>query len=225
MATGDHGNARCAARRGPTPPPPPGVTHLRTSPEKRRRKQQGGRRPGSRSDRFRVGRVLEGGDLGLASVLRPPVRQSISSSVRPSSRVPLPGRRPLSPASCRLQLSSGAGAELQPKPSQSPRFPEAPQDPAERGGQAGACAERRTGWAGPGLARWGDTWNDPLRPSAAQIYWTGRKSLRRRLCERLRPGRKPLTGGDGASRNSAAGIVASQSRVLCALEWSLNTPR
>lgn len=152
MATGDHGNARCAARRGPTPPPPPGVTHLRASPEKRRRKQQGGRRPGSRSDRFRVGRVLEGGGLGLASVLRPPVRQSISSSIRPSSRMPLPGRRPPSPASCRLQLSSGAGAELQPQAQPIAALPQGASGP-RRAGRPGRCLrgkENRLGGPRPG---------------------------------------------------------------------------
>lgn len=179
MATGDHGNARCAARRGPTPPPPPGVTHLRASLEKRQRKRQGGRRPGSRNGRFRVRREREGSGLGLAeSSGRPRVSPSVRQSVLPPvcpSRVRGRSAQPLADCSCQEVPEPSSS----PKPSQSPRFPEAPQDPAERGDQAGACAEKRTGWAGPGLARWGDAWMDQLRPGAPRTSWTLRKSLRR----------------------------------------------
>ncbi|XP_043304679.1 serine/arginine repetitive matrix protein 2-like [Cervus canadensis] len=91
------------------------------------------------------------------SCLLPSARQSISPSVRPSSRLPLP-----KPATARLSLSHTAVVKRRrsqapaPSHSQSARFPEAPQDPAERGGQAGACAEGRVGWAGPNPGRGGD---------------------------------------------------------------------
>lgn len=140
-------------RRGPTPPPPPGATHLRASPEKRRRrKRQGGRRPGLRSGRLRAG--WGGSARAVVWAWRRFPRASVHQPVSQSfPRLPLPGRRPLSLASCRLRLSSGARASSSPEPSQSPRFSEAPQDPAERGGHAGACAERKVGWAGPRPAR------------------------------------------------------------------------
>lgn len=172
--------------RGPTPPPPPGVTHLRASLEKRQRKRQGGRRPGSRDSRFRVRREREGSGLGLAQSsglprVSPSVRQPVLPPVCPSR---VGGRSAQLLADCSCQAAPEPSSS--PKPSQSPRFPEAPQDPAGRGGQAGACAEKRTGWAGPGLARRGDAWMDQLRPRGPRTSWTLRKSLRATVRARSR---------------------------------------
>lgn len=147
---GDHGNARCAVR-------PDSASATRShSPEGK---------PGEAAEEKAAGRSAAGapkrpvpGGAGARERrsglgVGPPARQSISPSVSPSSRLPLPGRRPLSLAACRLRLSSGARASSSPELSQSLRFSEAPQDPAERGGHAGACAERKVGWAGPRPAR------------------------------------------------------------------------
>lgn len=120
VATGDHGNPRCTARLDPASASrshsPEGSG---TSPEKRRRRKRPKCRRGWGREAAGSGLALmrEGGGLGLASVLpRPPARQSISLSVRPSSRPPLPGGRLLSPASCGLRLSSDAGAVPSPEP-------------------------------------------------------------------------------------------------------------
>lgn len=104
-------------------------------------------------------REREGGGLarvGPASCPGASVHQPVSPSFL-ASAPPEAGYRSAQPlAHCGCQAAPephrGPGA------GQSARFPEAPQDPAERGGQAGACAEgSRLGGPHPG-ARWGQAW-------------------------------------------------------------------
>lgn len=153
--------------RGPTPSRPPGVAHLRAPGQARRSgggesgEESRGRGPeaaGSGLERER-----EGGGLGSASVLPPATRASIHQLVSASF---LPSAPP-GPATAQLSLQPTAVVKRRRSPapapslSQSPRFPEAPQDPAERGGQAGACAEGRVGCSGPSPGRGGDPPSGP----------------------------------------------------------------
>lgn len=172
MATGDHGNARCAAR-----PDPASWSHLPESkPEEAAKKAAARpaagapRRPSRKGARGRQSQLGVGPPTARASVhqfVSPSIRQSLLPRVCPSQ---VGGRsaQPLADCSCQAVLEPSS------KPSQSPRFPEAPQDPTKQGGQGGACAERRAGWAGPGPARWGDAWMDQLLASAPRTSWTPR---------------------------------------------------
>lgn len=210
MATGDHGNARCAAR------PEPASASWSHSPEGEPGEaaaaaERAAGRPaaGARSGRLRVGRERKGGGLGLASVLPPPrvrasVRQSVLPPGGPSQRG---GPQPSLP-----QTAVVKRCRARPDPaSQSPRFPEAPQDPAARGGQAGACAERRLR-AGPSEP--GGRGEDPPGPTGSRPALRGLAGPRGRagvaIAEDPQPPRSPLAARDRVSRNSAEGVVVSQ---------------
>lgn len=197
MATGDHGNARCAAPGGPTPPPPPGVTHLRTSPEKRlgeSGREAGGRGPevagSGRGGSARAAVCVWRRSSGRPRV-NPSARQSVLPPVSPS-RVGGRSAQPLADCSCQAAPEPSSC----PTSSQSSGFPEAPEDPAERGGQASACAEGRPGRAGPGLARWGDACLGGPAPAP-------------RSKDQLDPRNSPSSDGDRASRNNVERGVAS----------------
>lgn len=158
--TGDHGNPRCAAR-----PDPASASRSRspegsgTSPEKsRRRKRRGGRRTGPPSGGLWAGNGVwgrrSGLDVGPASS-RPRVNPSARQSVFPPVSSSRTGDRQLSLSHTAVVKRRCSRAPARSR-SQSPRFPEEPQDPAERGGQAGACVEGRVGWAGASPGHGGD---------------------------------------------------------------------
>lgn len=141
MATGDHGNPRCAAADPASASRSHSPEGSGTSPEKRlRRKRLRGRRKGPRHGRLRAG----AGALGRRSVCvlgvgplscRPRVNPSDRQSVLPP-RLPLPKDRSAQPGG--LRLSSGAGAELQPRAAANHRASPRRLRTPPRGGQAGA---------------------------------------------------------------------------------------
>lgn len=172
MATGDHGNARCAARSEPasaswshSPEGEPG--------EAAAARAAGRPAAGARSGRLRVGRERKGGGLGLASVLPPP---RVSASVRQSVLPPAapPSAAPLSPASRRLRLSNGAepvptppaNRRASPRRRRTPPHGAARQVPARKGDSGQDPPS--PAWAGP-------AWTDGLRAGAPRTGWTRRK--------------------------------------------------
>lgn len=178
MATGDHGNARCAAR------PEPASASWSHSPEgepgEAAAAERAAGRPaaGARSGRLRVGAGTQGRRSRLGVGPPSAARQSISPSVRPSSGRPLPARRPSAqpPADC--------GCQTVPSPSR-PRQPIAalPRGAAgpRRAGRPGRCLR---GKETPGRtlrarrARGGPAWTDGLPAGAPRTSWTPRKGGR-----------------------------------------------
>lgn len=141
-------------RRGPTPPP--GATYLRASPKKRRRKRRRGRQLGPRGGR--LGREREGGSLSLASVLRPPARQSINSSVHqfvsPCCLESAPPRSAAAQPSlwqtavvkrCWSRAPSPANRRASPRRLRTPPSRAAREVPAQKGEPAGRAQDRRGG--------------------------------------------------------------------------------
>lgn len=136
-----------------------------------------------------------------------PARQSIRSSVRPSSRLPLPEDRsaePLADCGCQAALERSSSPERQPitallRGASGPRRGAARQVPEPKGEAAGRVQAWRGGdpprWTGSGLP------SEDLLDSGEELAW--------------RLGERPADGslaGDPASRNSVEGAVASESR-------------
>lgn len=118
VATGDHGNARCAVK----PDPDPASASRSHSPEGEPKeaaeeRAAGGRRPGPQSGRLRLGQVRESGGLGLASVLPPP---GVSTSVRQSVLPPVCPSQVRGPQPSLQQTAVVKRCRAQSRPSPSP---------------------------------------------------------------------------------------------------------
>lgn len=167
-----------------------------------------------------MGREREGGSLSLASVLRPPARQSINSSVHqfvsPCFLESAPPRSAAAQPSlwqtavvkrCWSRAPSPANRRASPRRLRTPQSRAAREVPAQKGEPAG---QARTGEVGRRL-------DGPAPSQRSKDQLDSETSWCGHCVEDAAATRTSL-----ASRNSVEGVVASQSRVLCSLELTLN---